>query len=494
LYIAELTRKYTVMDSETGTLKKQLNLFDSVALVIGSMIGSGIFIVSADIARTVGSPGWLLVVWGITGLMTIVAALSYGELACMMPHAGGKYVYLREAYNPLVGFLYGWTLFTVIQTGLIAAVAMAFGKFLGILVPWFSEKHVLFEWGVVHIRHVHIAAIGSIVLLTWINTRGINTGKIIQNIFTYSKTLALAVIILVGLVIAPNAEAIAFNSQHFWDAASFSHGQWLPLQGWALWVAVGTAMVGSLFSADAWYSLTFTSGEVINPKRNIPLGMVIGTSIVILIYILVNIVYLKFLPVRGDISSPDVLRQGISAAINDRVGASVMYVLMGSFAAVGMALLVVISTFGCNNGLILAGARVYYAMAKDKLFFQKAGELNARRVPQFGLVIQAVWASLLCLTGTYSNLLDYVVFAVLVFFALTISGLFVLRVKKPHAERPYKAFAYPVLPALYIVAAVFIMIILLIYKPLYTWPGLVIVLLGIPVYYMWKIKNPTKFV
>lgn len=474
------------MHSENGTLKKQLNLFDSVALVIGSMIGSGIFIVSADIARSVGSPGWLLVVWAVTGLMTIVAALSYGELACMMPHAGGKYIYLREAYNPLVGFLYGWTLFTVIQTGLIAAVAMAFGKFLGILFPWFSEKLVLFDLGIIQIKNVHIAAIGSIILLTWINTRGINTGKTIQNIFTYSKTLALALIIIAGLIIAPNIEAITFNTQHFWDAATFSSGQWLPLNGWALWVAIGTAMVGSLFSADAWYSLTFTSGEVINPKRNIPLGMVIGTTVVIVIYILVNIVYLKFLPVRGDVGSPDVLRQGISAALNDRVGASVMYVLLGSFAAIGMALLVVVSTFGCNNGLILAGARVYYAMAKDKLFFRKAGELNSRRVPQFGLIIQAVWASLLCLTGTYSNLLDYVVFAVLVFFTLTITGLFILRIKKPEVERPYKAFAYPVLPALYIVAAVFIMIILLIYKPLYTWPGLGIVLVGIPVYYMWK--------
>lgn len=477
------------MEKETLTLKKNLNLFDSIAIVIGSMIGSGIFIVSADIARTVGSPGWLIVIWVVTGLMTIVAALSYGELACMMPHAGGKYVYLRESYGSLTGFLYGWTLFTVIQTGLIAAVAMAFGKFLGVLFPWFSEKNILLEIGFFKLKYVHIAAIGSIILLTWINTRGNITGKIIQNIFTSSKTLVLAVFIIAGLLIAPNTDAVSANMQHFWDAAIFSNNTWIPLSGWQLVVALGTAMVGSLFAADAWYSLTFTSSEVKNPKRNIPLGMVFGTTIVIVIYIFVNIVYLKFLPLRGDAQSADILKQGISGALNDRVGTSAMFVLLGNYAAYAMAILVVISTFGCNNGLILSGARVYYAMAHDKLFFSKAGKLNSRSVPQFGLIIQAVWASLLCLTGTYSNLLDYVVFAVLVFFALTISGIFVLRVKKPDAERPYKAFGYPVVPLLYIIVAVFIMVILLIYKPLYTWPGLGIVLFGIPVYYGWKAVN-----
>jgi len=477
------------MENTTHIFKKRLNLFDSMAIVIGSMIGSGIFIVSADIARTVGSPGWLMMVWLITGIMTVVAALSYGELACMMPHAGGKYVYLREAYNPLVGFLYGWTLFTVIQTGLIAAVAMAFGKFLGVLFPWFSEKHILFELGFFKIKYVHFAAIGSIMLLTWINTRGINTGKIIQNIFTYSKTAVLLLFLLAGLFMASNIDAVNFNMTHLWDAATLKDNVWIPISGWQLWAALGTAMVGSLFAADAWYSLTFTSSEVINPKRNIPLGMFFGTTIVTVIYILVNLVYLKFLPLRGDPQGMDVLKQGISAAVNDRVGTSAMFVLMGNYAAIAMAILVVISTFGCNNGLILSGARVYYAMAHDKLFFKKAGELNDRSVPQFGLIVQAVWASLLCLSGTYSNLLDYVVFAVLVFFTLTITGIFILRVKRPDAERPYKAIGYPVIPAMYIIAALFIMIVLLIYKPVYTWPGLLIVLVGIPVYYIWRMVN-----
>lgn len=473
---------------ESG-FRKSLNLFDSTAIVIGSMIGSGIFIVSADMARTLGSPGWLMVGWLISGLMTIIAAISYGELASMMPKAGGIYVYLREAFNPLSGFLYGWTLFLVIQTGSIAAVAMAFGKFLGVIVPWISEENVWLNLGFVKFNTVHIIAIASIIFLTWMNTRGIRTGKYLQNSFTYTKLLVLFLFILIGLFLAKSSGAIVENKKIFWDAVQINGDQKISLSGFAIFAALATSMVGSLFTYDAWYNLTFTSGEVINPKRNVPLGMALGTLIVMVIYMLTNLVYIYVLPLRGSPEAAGAIEQGIQYATNDRVGTAAMSGIFGDYSAVIMAAFIVFSTFGCNNGLILTGARVYYAMAIDGLFFSKAGTLNSKGVPAVGLIIQGVWASLLCLSGTYSNLLDYVIFAVLIFFVLTISGIFVLRVKRPDVERPYKALGYPVIPALYILVAAFILIILLIYKPLYTWPGLAIVLLGVPVYYLWKRKT-----
>jgi APA family basic amino acid/polyamine antiporter len=469
--------------------KKSLNLFDSMAIVIGSMIGSGIFIVSADMARALGSPGWIMVAWLVSGILTLIAAVSYGELASMMPKAGGIYVYLREAYNPLSGFLYGWTLFTVIQAGSIAAVAMAFGKFLGVLIPWISEDNIWLNLGIVEFNTVHVIAISSIVFLTWINTRGIKEGKYIQNSFTYAKLLVLFIFVILGLLFAKNTGAIVENKKILWELLPADSNQLTAITGFALLVAVATSMVGSLFTYDAWYYVTFTSGEIKNPKRNIPLAMALGTLIVTVVYLLTNLVYLYALPVRGNPEGIDMIAKGIQYASNDRVGTAAMSGIFGEYSVVIMACLIVFSTFGCNNGMILTGARVYYAMAADGLFFKKVGTLNKNGVPANGLIIQGIWASLLCLSGTYSNLLDYVVFAVLLFFVLTIGGIFVLRYKKPDAERPYKALGYPVLPALYMILCTFILIILLIYKPLYTWPGLIIVLVGVPVYYLWREKS-----
>ena len=475
------------MQNTTGpSFKKSLNLFDSTALVVGSMIGSGIFIVSADMSRTLGAPGWLLVAWIITGVLTIFAALSYGELASMMPKAGGQYVYLREAYNPLVGFLYGWTLFGVIQTGTIAAVAMAFAKFAGVLFPFFSEKSIWLDLGFVQFNTVQILAISSILILTFLNSRGIKSGKIIQNAFTSTKAIVLIAFLILGFFFVKNASVGVQNSGIFWDAVKIDNGQVLNLSGFALIAAIGTAMVGSLFSSDAWNNITFTAGEVINPKRNIPLSLFFGTLIVTVIYILVNIVYLKTLPLRGTEDGVTVIERGIQYATNDRIGTASITGIFGDYAAIVMAIFVMISTFGCNNGLILSGSRVYYAMANDGLFFKKTGTLNKKGVPSASLYTQCIWASLLCLSGTYGNLLDYVIFAVLIFYSLTIAGVFILRVKRPDVERPYKAFGYPIIPALYIILAIFIMIDLLIYKPDYTWPGLIIVLIGIPVYFIWK--------
>jgi APA family basic amino acid/polyamine antiporter len=477
--------------NENG-FRKSLNLFDSTAIVIGSMIGSGIFIVSADMSRQLGSPGWLLIAWIITGFLTICAALSYGELAAMMPKAGGQYVYLREAYNPMFGFLYGWTLFLVIQTGTIAAVGMAFAKFLGVLVPWFSEKRIWLDLGFVKFNVVQIVAIVSILLLTWLNSRGIKLGKVIQNSFTYTKVIVLLGFIIVGLIFVSSSGVIHANMSGFWDTQSVSDkGKLLApsLTGFALIAALGTAMVGSLFSADAWNNITFTAGEVKNPKRNIPLCLFLGTLVVIVLYLLANIVYLQTLPLRGTFHAATVMERGIQFAADDRLGTASMSGLFGESAALIMAVFVMISTFGCNNGLILSGARVYYAMSSDGLFFRSIGTLNKNSVPSKGLWIQAVWASLLCLSGTYGNLLDYVIFAVLIFYSMTILGVFVLRKKRPDAERPYKAFGYPIIPAVYIIIAIFIMVILLRYKPDHTWPGLIIVVIGIPVYYIWRRKN-----
>ncbi len=474
------------MGNVASEFRKSINLFDATSLVAGSMIGSGIFIVSADISRTLGSPGWLLVVWVFTGLLTLIAALSYGELASMMPQAGGQYVYLREAYNPLSGFLFGWTLFMVIQTGSIAAVGMAFAKFMGVLIPWFSEKNILIDIGFLKISTVHILAISCIVILSWINAQGIRLGKIVQNSFTVTKILSLLGIIVVGFFFAKSTGAIELNSKVFWDAVQIKDGNLIPLTGFSLIAAMGTAMVGALFAADAWNNVTFTAGETINPKRNIPLSLFLGTLIVIVVYILANIVYLQAIPLRGVPNGATVFERGMQYATDDRIGTAAMYGFFGSYAAIIMAVFIIISTFGCNNGMILSAARVYYTMAKDGLFFKKVGKLNAKGVPSNGLLFQAIWASLLCLSGTYNDLLDYVIFAVLIFYTLTIVGIYILRKKRPDAERPYKAFGYPVVPAIYIIFATLIMIDLLIYKPNYTWPGLIIVLLGIPVYYIWR--------
>jgi APA family basic amino acid/polyamine antiporter len=471
--------------------KHGLGLLDSTMIVIGSMIGSGIFIVSADIARNVGSPGLLLVVWLVTGAITVIGALSYGELAGMMPHAGGQYVYLREAYNPLIGFLYGWTLFLVIQTGTIAAVAVAFAKFTAVLIPGLSEKNVLIEVLGLKLSAAQILAILSVAVLTYINTRGLREGKIVQNTFTITKTLALFGLILLGIIVGSNAGAIEANFSNFWDATwtRVADGNIISvesLSGLMIFAAIGTAMVGSLFASDAWNNITFTAGEVINPKRNIPLSLVLGTGTVTLLYVLANVAYILMLPLNGTPEAPGVIDRGIQFATSDRVATAAATMIFGETAAIIMAVLIMISTFGCNNGLILAGARVYYAMARDGVFFKSAGILNERAVPATALVVQGIWASLLCLSGTYSELLDYVIFAVLIFYILTVIGIFVLRKKRPSAERPYKAFGYPIIPALYVLCASAISVDLLIFKPAYTWPGMIIVLLGIPVYFIWK--------
>lgn len=427
-------------------------------------------------ARTLGSPGWLLLAWIFTGLITITAALSYGELACMFPQAGGMYVYLKEAYGKLPAFLYGWTLFTVIQSGTIAAVSVAFSKFTGVIFPIISSSNWLLKLNMGNytfgLNTENLLSIVSIIFLTWINTRGLDTGKWIQNIFTFTKVLALIGIIILGITIGRNIEAINLNLQNFWN------GSWTFVGALRATPLLGTAMVGSLFSAIAWDTITYTASEVKDPKKNIPLSLAIGTTLVIFLYFLVNVSYLCVLPFKE-----------IQFAENERVGTAAMQMIFGGGGAIIMASLIMISTFGCNNGIILSTSRVYYAMAKDNLFFKKAIELNSYSVPAYALIVQCIWSCLLCLSGTYSNLLDYVIFAVLLFYILTIIGLFILRIKRPDIERPYKAFGYPIIPALYILFATLISIDLLIFKPLYTWPGLIIVLLGIPVYYLWKSKN-----
>jgi APA family basic amino acid/polyamine antiporter len=481
------------MQEEDHLLQKRVNLFDGISIVSGAMIGSGIFIVSADIARNVGSPGWLLMVWIITGIITLIGAVSYGELASMMPHVGGQYVYLKEAYHPLIGFLFGWTTFLVIECGTIAAVAVAFAKFSGVLFPWVSEKNILFQAGPLKIKSTMIVAIGMISFLTWLNTRGIVTGKTVQNFFSSTKVIALFGFIAIGFLATKNINSWEINKEVFWKASQVGPGNHvIPLVGFSLITAIGTALVGSLFSSDAWYSVTYLSGEVVNPKRNVPLSLFFGALIVSVMYILTNYIYIKILPLSGSPGGADVISRGIQYATDDRVATSAMSVVFGNYAAIIMAIFIMISTFGCNNGLIMTAPRVYYAMAKDGLFFRKAGELNKNGVPGFAIVVQGVWSVLLCLSGTYGNLLDYVIFAVLIFFTLTILAIFILRVKRPDIPRPYKAIGYPVVPSIYILVTVTIMVILLIYKPDYTFPGLGIVILGIPVFYLWRKfnKNP----
>ena len=479
------------MNSQEGApqFKQSLSLFDATMIVAGSMIGSGIFIVTANMSRQLGSPGYILLEWIASAIITLIAALSYGELAGMMPKAGGQYVYLKEAYNPLVGFLYGWTCFTVIQTGFIAAVGVAFAKFTAVFFPALGTDNIILNLGFLKISAGQLFAIAIIILITFINTRGIEYGKIVQGIFTSTKLLALAVLVIVGLFVAFNGHFIADNFHNMWNASSIGEkGEVLqnPLSGLALLAALGVAMVGPLFSSDAWNNVTFISAEIKKPSRNIPLALLIGTLIVGVLYIFSNITYLAILPLHGNPQGTDVMSNGIAFAKDGRVATAAVSVMLGSGAVYVMAALIMISTFGCNNGIVLSGARLYYAMAKDKLFFKQGMRLNSKGVPATSLIFQCIWASVLCLSGTYSDLLDYITIASLLFYALTISGVFILRKKQPDAERPYKVFAYPILPAVYVIVAIAISIDLLIEIPKTTWPGIIIVLIGIPFYYLMK--------
>ncbi len=472
-----------------------LGLFSATAIVMGSMIGSGIFIVPADMSRTLGSPALLIAAWLVTAAMTIIGALSYGELAAMMPRAGGQYVYLRDGLGPIWGFLYGWTLFLVIQTGTIAAVGVAFGKFLGVFFPSVSQSHWIWHMGGgnIGLNTANLAAIAVITLLTFTNTRGVKLGAAVQNVFTTAKVLALLGVIAVGLV-ARNVLAGSANFGHAFFANAglqvrhkVEIGSFFGMGGGSAMVGIFTLIavvqVGSLFSSDAWNNVTFTAGEIQNPKRNLPLSLVLGTGVVLLLYILCNFVYLAVLPMMGTAGATTLAGRGIAFASEDRVATAVMESAFAGLGAKLMAGAILVSTFGCVNGMLLAGARVYYAMSRDGLFFQATGKLDPKTgVPRNSLWLQWAWTCLLCLSGSYGQLLDYVIFAVLVFYVLTILALFVLRRTRPDIPRPYKAFGYPVLPALYIGMAVWICGVLLRYKPQYTWPGLLLVLLGVPVY------------
>ena len=491
-------------------LSQTLGLFSSTAIVIGSMIGSGIYIVDADIARGTSSPVLFLGAWIVTAILTLIGALSYGELAAMMPRAGGQYVYLRESLGPLWGFLFGWTLFLVIQTGTIAAVCVAFGKFLGVFFPSVSTTHWI--WHIAHVPALpigpmvlgnmeigvstaNLAGILVVILLAIVNIFGVGLGALIQNVFTSAKALSLGALILLAFTIGRTTEAwqANFAGGHFWANANWSalHGVQVGVGGPIvlvnLVVILAVVQVGSLFSADAWNNITFTAGEVKNPKRNLPLSLILGTGFVLTVYFLVSLAYLLVLPLHGDPNGTTIAARGIQYAAEDRVATAVLGQIFHSGGALLMAAAILVSTFGCANGLTLAGARVYYAMSRDGLFFKSVGKLHPRyKTPVAGLLIQAVWTIVLCVSGSYGQLLDYIIFAELVFYILTITGLFVLRFKQPNAPRPYKAWGYPVLPALYIVMAAWICIVLLRYKPQFTWPGLVLVLLGIPVYLFWS--------
>jgi APA family basic amino acid/polyamine antiporter len=531
-----------------GEFHRRLSLFDATMLVAGTMIGSGIFIVSSDIARDVGSSGWLLVVWILTGVMTLIGALSYAELAAMMPQAGGQYVFLREAYSPLWGFLYGWTCFTVIQTGSIAAVAVAFARFLGAIVPglgtdyilyeirdlnwiiklpvpWMDEPLTFFERKHFTISSGQCVAVFIVALLTGWNCRGVQEGKWIQNIFTILKTAALILLIVIGVTIALSADAQHRNFSDSWSGITdmtwngdstqyskvlkISHFPWLTIL-----LVVCAAMVGSLFSADAWNNVTFIAGEMKEPRRDLPRSLAMGTFLVIALYLLANYAYLSALPLHGDKALVEKLdadrkvlaeedtaaardkltaiekelayARGIDLAKDDRVGTAIFQRVSPTTGVYFMAIAIMVSTFGCVNGMILMGARLYYAMAKDRLFFAAAGKVNERRVPAVGLILQGVWSILLIFTGSYSELLDYVIFAVLFFYVLTVSGLFVLRKRLPNVERPYRAIGYPVLPFLYVVMCAVIMVALLVVKPVFSWPSFLLVLSGIPIYFLWR--------
>lgn len=468
------------MEENKSSFQRSLSLFDGTLLVIGSMIGSGIFIVSADIVRNVGSAGWLIAVWIITGLMTMTAAISYGELSGMFPKAGGQYVYLKESYNKLIAFLYGWSFFAVIQTGTIAAVGVAFSKFAAYLFPVLSEDNKLFisESGSFSISAAQLMSIGIIVLLTYSNTRGVKGGKIIQNVFTSTKLISLFGLIIAGFVMfKPEIWNVNWTNA-FAASKEVSEGNWMEISGTALLGGIAAAMVGSVFSSDAWNNVTFIAGEMKNPQRNIGLSLFFGTLIVTVIYVSANLVYLAVLPMDQ-----------IAHAAKDRVAVSASNAIFGSAGTIIMAIMIMVSTFGCNNGLILAGSRVYYTMAQDGLFFKNAAKLNKNGVPEWALWAQCIVAAILCLSGRYGDLLDMISFVVVLFYILTIAGIFILRRKQPNTPRPYKAFGYPILPALYILLGISFCALLIWFKPQFTWPGLIIVLLGIPIYYLIQRKT-----
>jgi basic amino acid/polyamine antiporter, APA family len=478
-------------DSPSPEFKQSMGALDATMLVSGAMIGSGIFIVSADMARNVGSAGWLLAIWVLTGIVTVAAALSYGELAGMMPKAGGQYIYIQKAYGTLTSFVYGWTVFMVIQTGTIAAVAVAFIKYAGVFFPVLNPENVLFKLGPAPVSVGSMFAMASIVLLTYINTRGIQSGKLIQNVFTVAKLVALFGLIAIGIGYGFKSGMLSQNFADAWSSTkSDASGGSVSLGGMALLMAVGVSMIGSLFSADAWNNVTFIAAEIKNPKRNIPLSLFLGTLIVTTLYILANVAYLSILPLKGSPTGVDVLARGIQYAEYDRVASAAMSLIFNDSAAFIMAALIMVSTFGCNNGLILAGARLYYAMAQDGLFFKQAAQLNKNAVPAKALWLQCFWACLLCLSGTYGQLLNYCTFGSLIFYMVTIGGIFVLRRTQPNADRPYKAFGYPLVPVLYIVTTLAICLILLI-DPKTRFDsgmGLLITAVGIPVYFLSKKK------
>ena len=463
--------------TEDGSFKRELGLLDGTMLVVGSMIGSGIFIVSADIARQVGSAGWLIAIWVVTALITMIAAVSYGELSAMFPKAGGQYVYLKEAYNKLIAFLYGWSLFAVIQTGTIAAVGVAFSKFAAYLYEPLSNENILFKLGKFQLNAAQIVSIITIIFLTYVNSKGVKDSKILQTILTIIKILSLFGLIIFGFTLAAKAEVWNANWANVWGSRSFNTDtmSWSNINGSLLLSGISAAMVGSLFSSDAWNGVTFIAGEIKNPQRNVGLSLFLGTFIVSVIYILANLMYIAVLPL-------DV----IATAKSDRVAVVAAQYIFGQAGTYIIAVMIMISTFACNNGLIMAGARVYYTMAKDGLFFKKAATLNTSNVPAWALWIQGIWASALCLTGQYGALLDFVVIIVLIFYILTIYGIFILRRKMPNAERPYKAFGYPVLPFLYIILASALCVGLMIYKTDTCGWGVLIMLIGIPVYYLTK--------
>jgi basic amino acid/polyamine antiporter, APA family len=469
------------MDKTTApSFKPSLSLWDATMIVAGSMIGSGIFIVSADITRNVGSAGWLIFVWLITGFMTLTAALSYGELSAMFPKAGGQYVYLKEAYNPLVGFLYGWSFFAVIQTGTIAAVGVAFSKFAGYFFPALEMKdeNILLNLGWLKLYPAQLVSIILIVFLTWVNSRGVKEGKIIQTTFTVTKLLSLFGLIVFGFIMAKPGIMHA-NWTDAWTMKKItSPTEIAPIAGVAALGAIAASMVGSIFSSDAWNNVTFIAGEIKNPKRNIGLSLFMGTLIVTIIYVAANFMYISVLPLND-----------VAFAPSDRVAVAASNAIFGNIGTYVIAIMIMISTFGCNNGLILAGARVYYSMAQDGLFFKSAGRLNKHAVPEWALWAQCIIASILCLSGRYGDLLDMISFVVVLFYMLTIAGIFILRKNRPDAERPYKAFGYPVLPLLYIVMGLAFCILLIVFKPQYTWPGFIITLLGLPLYYLAVLTN-----
>ena len=501
--------------ASSSKLVQSLGLFSATTIVVGTMIGSGIYLVDADIARTTNSPALYLGAWVVTAVMTVIAALSYGELAAMMPRAGGQYVYLRESLGPVWGFLYGWTLFAVIQTGTIAAVCIAFGKYLGVFFPAISTTHWL--WKIAHVPAIpigpmvlgnmdigvntaNLTGIIIVFLLALINLFGIRLGALVQNIFTSAKAISIAGLIVLAFTVGINTTAVQSNFganwHNFWQNAGWHDlhpvqvGVGGPIAMVNLFVVLAVVQVGSLFSADSWNNVTFTAGETRNPKRNIPLSLMLGTGFVVTVYFLASLAYMVVLPLHGDPAGTTTLARGIQHATEDRVGTAALEQIFHTGGAQLMAAAVLISPFGCANGLTMAGARVYYAMSQDGLFFKSVGKLHPKwRTPVAGIVVQAVWTAILAISGSYSQLLDYIIFAELVFYILTIAGIFVLRVKRPNAERPYKALGYPILPAVYILMASWVCIVLLRFKPQYTWPGLVLVLLGIPVYFVWSLRS-----